>query len=268
MKIKTRRTIRRILITFATTATIALFIAFVVFVVPTEYRLGPWRKVPQLDHRLLPHVSAIFAAAFGAFFGSLCAFHLGRMQQRADRREKRHAALIAAQYALMSQWNILEGIRVQHLERFRSHPNRFVKLGLFHATGSPTRVSFADLTFVLETDDPNVLQMIHIAEQAYDFSVQALNLRNEELNRFYGNPNVTHRILNFETGEGITEASQKDLFFVKEATTALYDSIDKALPKLSTAVEELHKLIRKIFPGMQALMMTPIPPASGKSSAL
>src|SRR6267378_3715196 len=113
MKIKTRRTIRRILITSAATAAIAFFIAFVIFIVPIEYRVGPWRDLPQLDHRLLPHVSAIFAAGFGAFFGSLSAFYLGRIKQRSDRREKRHAALIATQYALISQWNIIEAIRAQ-----------------------------------------------------------------------------------------------------------------------------------------------------------
>ncbi len=266
MNIKVRRRIKGILIPLAVTAATALVFAFLIFIVPIEYRVGAWRKLPQLDHRLLPHVSAVFAAAFGAFFGSLSAFYLGRMKQRADRREKQHSALIAAQYALMSQWNILEGIRTQHLERFRSDPNRFVKLALFHATGSPTRVPFADLTFVLETDDPNVLQTIHIAEQSYECSVQALNLRNDELNRFHNNPNVTHRILNFETGEGVTEASQKDLFFVKEATNALYESIDKALPKLAAAAQELHEVIKKVFPGMQALTMTRIPPSSSKSS--
>jgi len=105
-------------------------------------------------------MSAIFAAAFGAFFGSLSAFYLGRVQQRSDRREKRHAALIAAQYALISQWNIVEAIRVQHLEDLRGDTSRFTKLKLYWFPISPTFVPFTDLTFVLERKDPNILHEI------------------------------------------------------------------------------------------------------------
>jgi len=78
------------------------------------------------------------SAAFGAFFGLLSAFYLGRVEQRSDRREKRHAALITAQYALMSQWNIVEAIRVQHLEHFRNDPIRFTKLKLYWFPMAPT----------------------------------------------------------------------------------------------------------------------------------
>ena len=64
-------------------------ILFLAIATPVRYRFEPWRRLPVLDHRMLPHLSAIFAAAFGAFFGSLSAFYLGRLQQQIDRREKR-----------------------------------------------------------------------------------------------------------------------------------------------------------------------------------
>jgi len=149
-------------------ATVGLgFIWLVAIATPIWYRVGFWQRLPLLDHRLIPHVSAVFAAAFGAFFGSLSAFYLGRVQQRSDRREKRHAALIAAQYALMSQWNIIEAIRVQHLEELRTDPGRFAKLKLYWFPMAPSFVPFAELTFVLETKDPNLLHEIQLAEQNY-----------------------------------------------------------------------------------------------------
>jgi hypothetical protein len=204
-------------------------IVFLAVATPLRYRFGIWRSVPILDHRLLPYLSAIFAAAFGAFFGSLCAFYLGRVQQRSDRREKRHAALIAAQYALMSQWNIVEAIRVQHLEDLHNDPSRFTKLKLYWFPMSPSLVPFADLTFVLETKDPNILQEIHLAEQSYHGCAEALQLRNQELKKFYENPRISHEIRDFETGSGVAAATQKDLIFLRQATEALYLSLDRTL---------------------------------------
>jgi len=165
--VKISRAVKRLLMPVSLTAMFGLLIALGAIATPLQYRIGLWQRLPILDHRLLPHLSALFAAAFGAFFGSLSAFYLGRVQQRSDRREKRHAALIAAQYALMSQWNIVEAIRVQHLEDLRNDPSRFTKLKLYWFPMSPSFVPFADLTFVLETKDPNILQEIHLAEQSY-----------------------------------------------------------------------------------------------------
>jgi hypothetical protein len=70
MNVRLRRNARRVLIGIGLALAAVLFLGSVAFIVPTEYRVGPWRSLPQLDHRLIPHVSAVFAAAFGAFFGS------------------------------------------------------------------------------------------------------------------------------------------------------------------------------------------------------
>jgi hypothetical protein len=121
---KVKLPVKRALLVITFVIVLIAFIWFAAIATPTRYRVGLWQKLPSFDHGLLPHLSAIFAAAFGAFFGSLSAFYLGRVQQRSDRREKRHAGLIAAEYALMSQWNIVEEIRVGLLERARSGPRQ------------------------------------------------------------------------------------------------------------------------------------------------
>ncbi len=256
MKIRAR--IRRTLLPLSFAVVAVALVAFVAIAVPTEYRVGVWHKLPVLDRRMFPHLSAIFAAAFGAFFGSLSAFYLGRVQQRSDRREKRHAALIAAQYALMSQWNTVEAIRVQHLEDLRNDPIRFTKLKLYWFPMVPTFVPIADLTFLLETEDPNLLHEIHLAEQNYRACVQALQMRNQELQKFYDNPRVSHQILDFETGAGVSRATDRDLLFLRQSTDVLYIAVDRALPRLIAVIEKLEKLIKSMFPGKAALKMTPI----------
>ena len=187
-----------------------------------RYRVGFWHTLPLLDHRLLPHLSGFFAAAFGACFGSLSAFYLGRVQQHSDRREKRHAALIATQYALMSQWNILEAIRAQHLEDLRNDPIR-----LYWFPMAPSFVRFAESTFVLETKEPNLLHEIQLAEQNYRACSQALEIPNQGLQKFYDNPRVSHHVRNFETGAGVAAASDRDLLFLRQATDGLYIAVDR-----------------------------------------
>ncbi len=182
-----------------------------------------------------------------------------------DRVEKRHAALIAAQYALMSQWNVIEGVRVQQLEKLRIDPNRFAKLKLYRFRATPTFVPFAELTFVLETKDPNLLQDIHLAEQSYHACVDVLEIRYEELRKFYDNPRVSHSILDFDTGAGVAEATVKDILFLRQATDGLYESVDRTLPRLAAAVQKLEVLIKAVFPGKQALSM--IADSPGESRA-
>jgi hypothetical protein len=158
----------------------------------------------------------------------------------------------------MSQWNIVEAIRVQHLEDFRNDPIRFTKLKLYWFPVMPTFVPFADLTFVLETKDPNLLLEIQLAEQNYRTCAHALQIRNGELQKFYENPRVSHQIQDFETGAGVSRAADRDLLFLKHSTDGLYIAVDRALPRLVAAIEKLEKVIKSMFPGKAALKMTPI----------
>jgi hypothetical protein len=146
---------------------------------------------------------------------------------------------------------------MQHLEKLRSEPDRFAKLPLFYAHGQAEHISIGELTFVLESKDPNVLQEIHLAQQSYEACITALTLRNVELEKFYNNPRVVHRVVDFDTGAGITEASQTDLILLKQSTSALYASVDNALPKLMVAFRALYDLSKALYPTLRALKVIP-----------
>jgi hypothetical protein len=123
---------------------------------------------------------------------------------------------------------------------------------------APSFVPFADLTFVLETRDPNLLHEIHLAEQNYRACAQALQMRNQELQKFYDNPRVLHHVRDFETGAGVAAASDRDRLFLRQATDGLYTAVDRALPRLVAAIQKVEQLITSMFPGKTALKMTPI----------
>ena len=89
-----------------------------------------------------------------------------------------------------------------------------------------------------------------------------VEIRYEELKKFYENPRVSHNIRDFETGAGVAEASARDILFLRQATDGLYESVDRTLPRLAEAVQKLEMLIKASFPGKQALRMIPDSPAS------
>lgn len=123
---------------------------------------------------------------------------------------------------------------------------------------APSFVPFAELTFILETKEPNLLHEINLAEQNYRACAQALQLRNQELQKFYDNPRVSHHVLDFETGTGVTAASDLDQLLLCQATDGLYTAVDRALPRLVAAIEKVEQLITSMFPAKTALKMTPI----------
>jgi hypothetical protein len=176
--------------------------------------------------------SAFGSAAAGALLGSLSAFYLGILQQKKDRRERQHSALIRAQYALMSQWNILEGIRRSLLEPQRNEPDRFVKMPVFFAYGRHASVPFDEIAFIALTDEPNLLQEIHVAEQSFETCIEALRLKNQKTEEFYSASDV--RIIDFDiqTGRSRVDAPHQRIFFMKQATDNLFAVVDRAIPQL------------------------------------
>jgi hypothetical protein len=87
----------------------------------------------------------------------------------------------------MSQWNILEGIRRQHLEPLRGDTNRALKLPIHYATPLHQPVPLQHIFFTARSKEPNLLQEVHIAEQSYNMAIEALTLRNRLLQEFYKN---------------------------------------------------------------------------------
>jgi hypothetical protein len=163
--------------------------------------------------------------------------------------------LLTTQYALMSQWTIVEGIRRDHLAKWRDDPERFNKLAIYYASGVAVKVPFDDITFITTTSDADLLQQVHIAEQKYLACIETLRLRNERLEEFYRDPSVIRESFDFETGRGRVRADPAKVFLIRQITNALYGLVDSTLPKIVGEIEELEKFIRRHFPGRTALKM-------------
>lgn len=138
---------------------------------------------------------------FGAFFGALAAYWWGRFKENRDEIKRRHTALLATQYALYSQWSVVEDIRKNFLEPVRKEPDRYLKQKHYMRVLGDLRVPFDELTFIIDSKTPNLLQEIHIAEKRFLSSVDLL----ERVNKLSlkCNPNTRQRILIRQRGKVI-----------------------------------------------------------------
>jgi hypothetical protein len=202
------------------------------------------------------NVVALSSAIVGAFFGSASAFLLGRFQQKRDLHDKRYGTLIATQFALLSQWNTLEGIRHKHLEPLRNDPERVAKLGLFYTPKSYFPVPFSDIPFLANLGEPNLLQEVQIAEQSYISAMETLELRNRLVEDFNKSEYVKKSVFDKSTVAFHVQAPIHDMHIIEQAVAALYQQIDGAIPKLKQQTEKVYDFIKQNFK-MKAIKMTP-----------
>ena len=199
----------------------------------------------------LKYVVPFVTAAFGAFFGALSAFWLGSVKQKRDESNRRHTALLAAQYALFSQWNIVEDIRRNLLEPSRKDPNRHLNLRVFIRAQAPLTVPFKELTFIIDSDEPNLLQEIHLAEQGYIGAIDTLERWNAIRGDFYSK--YQPETIDMATGRASVTVQSKDIFLLKNAADILYDQVDKALPKFDEQIKKVFKYVKRNFKGKKAI---------------
>jgi hypothetical protein len=190
---------------------------------------------------LLPFASA----AFGAFCGAVGAFRLGRVKQKRDELDRRHSVLLAAQYALFNQWNTLESIRRDTLEPQRQDQSRHINLPLSLHAMAHLSVPFNELTFIVDSDEPNLLQQIHLAEQGY-LSAKNILERYNELRKEFDDKYPPNDI-------GKVTAPAHENLLLKTVADALYEQFDIALPKFDEQIKKICKFIGRNFKDKKAL---------------
>lgn len=203
----------------------------------------------------IKEILSTFGPLFGAFFGALGAYYVGRFKERRDEEKRQHTALLTTQYALYSQWSVVGDIHKTFLAPLKKDANRHLKQKIFYRVGGEVKVSFDELTFITTSEQPNLLQEIHIAEKRFLSSVEMLDRLNGlkvEMQK--------HKPANFNmsTGKGTIEVPAHEIFLIKEATDLLYDEVSKALTDLKTTNEALHTFTKKHLKGKKALKFEPI----------
>jgi|ERR1035437_1441072 hypothetical protein len=193
---------------------------------------------------------------FGAFFGALGAYLVGRFKEKRDENKRRHTALLATQYALFSQWNVVEDMRKNFLEPFRKDPQRHLKQLQYLRVVGELNVPFEELTFIIDSKEPNLLQEIHIAEKRFTSSTDLLNELNQK--RLEIQDKYPPKNFDMTTGRGEIDVPRYEIYRLKALTDLLYDEVDKALPDLFNTNRLVFDFVKTNLKGRKAAQFVPV----------
>ena len=208
----------------------------------------------------------LFAAYLGAKYGAKAAVRLAHEQQVNDTKDKQCSYLIAAQYALSAQWNLIEGVRLRILEPLRDDPFRHLKLPRYYAPDTAMHIRAEEIAFLAEQGNAPLLMDIDIAQQRYLICLEAITRLREEIIAMNNNPKIDREGFDFQTGVSKIKATERDLFFVKEAANVLYRVIDGTLPHIVSIIPKIEEHIESVFKKKGIKMITKPPLAEAKTN--
>ena len=201
----------------------------------------------EIIKSISPFLPSAFAALVGAIAGAFAAFYLGRCQQRKDKKEKNQAALLRAYIALSLQSNHIEKVQNYFLEGVKKDPERHRKIGiLYYDFEQVPRVDFDAISFVALSSSPKLIQKMYVAEGNYNafvIGLKKLNLLKEK---------HSDQISQSNNDEGSQRSPLKYLI-IKHYTDKLYDSVDRALPRIKSVMNEVEKFAKNKFKNMKCL---------------
>jgi hypothetical protein len=205
------------------------------------------------DSAVSTYIVAFGSAAAGALVGSLSAYLLGRRQQNQDEDNRKHGALINTQFALFSQWKVVDGIKTNHLDPVWNETNRFGKIRATHFIEASLKVPLPELAFIANSNNPNLIQEISDAEQDYLKSMLVLDL----FNQFHTEFTKTHMPIpgtfNNEKSSGQVVANKFDIDMGNYYLTNVYKQVDLASPKLLKTIENIAAFIKQNLKGKKSI---------------
>src|SRR6266568_4406955 len=195
--------------------------------------------------------------ALSTFVGAWAAFRLQTRREDAALRAGRAAALREAQFALVAQASVLQGLERNYLAKWRNDPNRDVRLkGIANHQEIPA-VNLASLGFLLESDDPDLPNVLLDCQNKCNTALGILEDRFEEVRRFLRKLEavrgeravgqiVTADEVRHDVGPEISGA-------LRALTDELYGAVDRAIATNDAAFGKLEQQLAKQFPGEAVL---------------
>jgi hypothetical protein len=198
------------------------------------------------DNKILPFTTALF----GSFFGALGAYWVGRFKEKRDEENRRHTALLATQFAFFSQWHVIESLRITLLEPVKEHEHRHMRFGKY-VRADAELAPLKDLTFLIDSDDANLLQEIQLTQMAYLQTAKVLDRYIAEHAEFEKrHPPVN---LNPETKTSMIEISKGEYNQLKIIADMLYKEAYQALPRFNEQIRNIHAFVKRNFKNRKSI---------------
>jgi hypothetical protein len=192
-------------------------------------------------------VVALVAAAVGAFLGSTSAFLLEAWRRARAEENLRYGLILEGQFALAMQLRTLVNIRDQYLKPDRDAADRFMLLVPFYGESNDPTVDLGALGFVAVEDEIDVLQKLHMAQDAYLTAMFALRSRNDMMAEVYAAA-VPRGDFDFESGAETVGVDARLARRLKGITDGLYKSVDSAIELEHEAIALLAAAGKRLLP--------------------
>ena len=112
-------------------------------------------------------------------------------------------------------------------------------------------VPFEELAFIIDSDEPYLLQQIHLAEQSYLSAKNVLERYNELRKEF--DSKYPPSDVDVTTGIGKVTAPSHENLLLKTVADALHKQFDLALPKFDEQIKNICKFVGRNFKKQNAI---------------
>lgn len=210
---------------------------------------------PLLEQALVPGLVTLAAA----FFGAKYAFDLQAAKALRETESAQIAAGNKAIFALVRKYNQLLNFKHQFLERFRDDPTAFLQMPpLLELMKDDILVDFDSLSYLLETDQRNLLGELSVGVEKHQSAIGAINARSR-LHITEAQPALEKAEIveggkyTFQQME--TALGQRLHTTLRQATDQVFEHTTGTLLFLENVTRKLTAALREQFPGRSIIAM-------------
>lgn len=205
-------------------------------------------------------VLLVLSSFLSTFLGATYAFRLNSKKDKEKEDERRQSALQLALFILARQDNAIRTVWKQ-IKDWDGRKDAFFNMPpIVTPLYEDLKQNFSEISFLLETDSPNVLFKLSIEQERFSQTIIAINERAKfHFEDFQ--PKVADTGIG---GKDVTLDEVKNIlgeriFGVMEATTKnLFSHLSLSLKSLSSTADELFKLAKKEYPNCKFLYVVDV----------
>ncbi len=206
------------------------------------------KHVDYLFSHYVPAIVTLLAAYFGAKF----AFDFQRNKEKQDQKNKNRVSGNLAIFKLVTMINTLLSYQRQIIEPVRNRPMGFYEMmPTLPQVQDHISIDIDSLSFLLDTDDQNLIGELSVEEERYKAAIAAINDRSI-VHRSEAQPTLDAAGItnggNYSL-EDIQKALGERLFYTLHTSTGqVISHVDSTILSLNEIADKLSQSLKKQFP--------------------
>ena len=209
-------------------------------------------KGKHLDYLFSNYVPAV-TTLLAAFYGAKFAFEFQRGKEEEEQKNKKIVSGNLAIFKLITMIKSLLSYQRQIIEPVRGKPTAFLEMSpTLQQIKDQVSINLDSLSFLLATDDQNLIGELSVEEARYEAAIAAINERSR-VHRHEVQPTLD--AVGIQNGgtylhTDIQKALGERLFHTMvQSTDQVIFHVDSTIISLKNAADNLTKALKKQFPG-------------------